>query len=302
MIADPPGPTRHVSVMPDEVSRWLLEIAPTAIIDGTYGGGGHSRRLLRAMPAGDGRVLAIDRDPDVLKRHEQAPEDSRISLFVGSYERAGEAMRRLGWEAADALLLDLGLSSDQLDDAGRGFSYQADGPLDLRFDSETGIPAHEWLQRHGEREIADAIYEFGEERYSRRVAREIVRRSRERRPVREAGELRDICCRCVPRGKHHDIHPATRTFQALRIVVNDELGTLARTLAAAPEWIRPGGRIAVISFHSLEDRIVKQAFRGDPRWRCLTGKPLRPSAQEASDNPRSRSAKMRVAERTSDGV
>ncbi|MEM9643543.1 MAG: 16S rRNA (cytosine(1402)-N(4))-methyltransferase RsmH, partial [Planctomycetota bacterium] len=207
------------------------------------------------------------------------------------------ALANLDLETADAMVLDLGLSSDQLEDRERGFSFTQDGPLDLRFDPENGVPAHIWLQRHSETEIADAIYQFGEERFSRRIAKQIVMLARQKTPVQTVGQLVEICRRCVPRSKNHDIHPATRTFQALRIAVNEELGILSRTLQSAPEWLRPGGRIAVISFHSLEDRIVKNAFREDERWKALTKKPLRPSEQEVQQNPRSRSAKLRVAER-----
>ncbi len=291
------GPPIHRAVMPDEIVRWLAAVSPQLILDGTYGGGGHAARLLETLPKGAGRLIGIDRDPAVIRRVEGEDHDPRLTVFLGSYERAPEALRRLELPAADAALLDLGLSSDQLHDSTRGFSFLAEGPLDLRYDPESGAPAHAWLDRHAEREIADAIYRYGEERYSRRVAREIVQRARQRRPVREVPELVEICCRCVPRSRHHDIHPATRTFQALRIVVNDELGVLERTLATAPDWIRPGGRLAVISFHSLEDRLVKHAFRADDRWEVLTPKPLRAESVEVAANPRSRSAKLRVAER-----
>ena len=211
------------------------------------------------------------------------------------------ALLASGLAHADAMVLDLGLSSDQLDDRSRGFSFQHDGPLDLRFDPENDRPASQWLASHSEKEIADAIYQFGEERFSRRIAREIVARAKRREPVRTVSELVDVCRRCVPRSKNHDIHPATRTFQALRIVVNEELDILSRTLAVAPEWLSAGGRIAVISFHSLEDRIVKNAFRSDDRWQVLTKKPLRPTDEETAHNSRARSAKLRVAERTHDG-
>lgn len=287
----------HVSVMPDEIVHWVGGCSPRVVIDGTYGAGGHSRLLLDVVGP-QGLVIALDRDPAVLARVEaESQVDERLSVFLGSYEQAGKALHASGVDRADALVLDLGLSSDQLADRNRGFSFQQDGPLDLRFDPENGIPASEWLARNSEKTIADAIYQFGEERFSRRIAREIVARSKRREPVRSVAELVEICRRCVPRGKNHDIHPATRTFQALRIVVNEELDILTRTLAAAPEWISPGGRIAVISFHSLEDRIVKTAFRGDDRLEVLTRKPLRPSDEEISGNPRSRSAKLRVAAR-----
>jgi 16S rRNA (cytosine1402-N4)-methyltransferase len=184
-----------------------------------------------------------------------------------------------------------------LADRQRGFSFTEDGPLDLRFDPETGHAASDWLAWKREKEIADAIYQFGEERHSRRIAREIIARRRREDPVQTVDQLVDVCRRCVPRSKNHDIHPATRTFQALRIAVNDELGILTRTMAKAADWFPVGGRMAVISFHSLEDRIIKNAFRDDERWEVLTKKPLRPSEEEVRQNPRSRSAKLRVAQR-----
>ncbi|WP_315861451.1 16S rRNA (cytosine(1402)-N(4))-methyltransferase RsmH [Stieleria tagensis] len=296
MADDNTAPPCHVSVMPGEIVDWVAQCSPTVIIDGTYGAGGHSRLLRDILPP-DGLVIGLDRDPAVSALVESQPPQDRISLFLGSYEKAGQALQACELEHADALVLDLGLSSDQLADRDRGFSFQNDGPLDLRFDPENGVPASEWLTRHSEKEIADAIYQFGEERFSRRIAREIVLRSKQRQPVRTVAEMVDVCRRCVPRGKNHDIHPATRTFQALRIAVNEELDILTRTLQAAPEWLSPGGRIAVISFHSLEDRIVKNAFRDDERWQILTKKPLRPSDEEVAANSRSRSAKLRVAER-----
>lgn len=294
--------TQHVSVMPREIVEAVQACSPRVIIDGTYGGGGHSRRLIEVLPnESTARLIAIDRDPAVLARDESAPwiaNDSRIELFVGSYENAPDALKHFQIQSADALVLDLGLSSDQLADPSRGFTFTTDdAELDLRFDPENGIPAHDWLSRHTEREIADAIYRFGEERFSRRIARQIALRARQRDPVRTVGDLVAICRRCVPRAKNHDIHPATRSFQALRIVVNDELAILQRTLAAAGDWISSGGRIAVISFHSLEDRIVKHAFRDDDRWEVVTRKPMRPTDDEVRHNPRSRSAKLRVAQR-----
>ena len=283
--------------MPAEIVQWIAEIAPRVIIDGTYGGGGHSRLLIDVLPRGSGHLIGLDRDPAVNERVEEESHDSRLNVFLGSYEQAPKALAALELESADALVLDLGLSSDQLADRERGFSFTTDGPLDLRFDPENGLPAYEWLAKQKEVDIANAIYQFGEERFSRRIARAIVESAKQRNPVRTVNDLVDICRRCVPRSKNHDIHPATRTFQALRIVVNDELNILTRTLADAPNWIAVGGRVAVISFHSLEDRIVKNAFRGDQRWNVLTKKPLRPSETEIGNNPRSRSAKLRVAER-----
>lgn len=309
-------PSEHVSVMPDEIVHWIGEGHPRTIVDGTYGGGGHTRLLLDVLPRvplrGDEGgenpaslpeplIIGMDRDPAVIAR-DDIPEgpgsDRRIELFLGSYEKAPAALAHCGRSHADAFVLDLGLSSDQLADRERGFSFTLDeAELDLRFDPESDIPAYEWLSYRSERQIADAIYQFGEERYSRRIAKMICLRAKDRSPVRTVGDLVEICRRCVPRGKNHDIHPATRTFQALRIAVNDELGILQRTLASAADWIAPGGRLAAISFHSLEDRIVKNAFRDDERWTVLTKKPLRPTEREIRDNPRSRSAKLRVAER-----
>ncbi|TWT50599.1 Ribosomal RNA small subunit methyltransferase H [Rubripirellula amarantea] len=287
----------HVSVMPDEIVHWVSEIDPKTIVDGTYGGGGHSDLLLKKLPDDDVRIFGLDRDPEVSERVDSQPHDKRLTVFLGSYEATPKAMAAMDADSIDAMVLDLGLSSDQLADRSRGFSYTEDGPLDLRFDPENGHPAYDWLAWKKEEEIANAIYQFGEERYSRRIAREIIARRRKEDPVKTVDQLVDVCRRCVPRSKNHDIHPATRTFQALRIVVNDELGILTRTLAAAPDWLRPGGRMVVISFHSLEDRIVKNAFRDDERWNILTKKPLRPTDAEVAANPRARSAKLRVAER-----
>ncbi|MEM9825584.1 MAG: 16S rRNA (cytosine(1402)-N(4))-methyltransferase RsmH [Planctomycetota bacterium] len=287
----------HRSVMPDEVVAALASLNPNVIVDGTFGGGGHSRLLLDLLPPKHDTacIIGMDRDPEVFRRNEHSPPDPRIHVFLGSYEAAPRALEQLGFSNADALVLDLGLSSDQLA-SDRGFSFNNAGDLDLRFDPETGIPAWQWLQRHDEKAIADAIYQFGEERFSRRIAAEVIRRARAGNAVRSVADMVDICRRCVPRSKNHDIHPATRTFQALRIAVNEELEILRRSLMSAPEWIRPGGRVVAISFHSLEDRIVKQAFRDDPRYQMITKKPLRPTPAEVRTNPRSRSAKLRIAE------
>ncbi len=288
----------HVSVMPNEIVQWLGEISPRVIVDGTYGGGGHSRLLAETLPDRQGHLIGLDRDPAVSQRAERQHHDPRVTVFLGSYEQVPKALAALELDSVDSMLLDLGLSSDQLADTDRGFSFtQQNSPLDLRFDPESGQAASQWLAWHKESEIADAIYKYGEERFSRKIAREIVARRRSENPVQTVNDLVEVCRRCVPRSKNHDIHPATRTFQALRIVVNDELGILERTLRAAPDWIAAGGRLAIISFHSLEDRIVKNAFRDDDRWNVLTKKPIRPSDAEVQANPRSRSAKLRVAER-----
>jgi 16S rRNA (cytosine1402-N4)-methyltransferase len=197
----------------------------------------------------------------------------------------------------DGVVLDLGLSSDQLADRERGFSFDSAGTLDLRFDTSEGEPAWKLLERLSERELADLIYRYGEERFSRRIARRIVER-RADGPVRTAEQLARLVRGCVPRSRGHAIDAATRTFQALRIAVNDELDSLERLLACLPTCVTPGGRVAVISFHSLEDRLVKTAFRDNPRYQALTRKPRTPSAEEVARNPRSRSAKLRAAEVT----
>ena len=214
----------------------------------------------------------------------------------GSYADLPGVLDELGVEQVDGVLLDLGLSSDQLADQDRGFSFTVDGPLDLRFDPTQGEPASRLLDRLSADHLANIIFEYGEERYSRRIARAIVE-ARRGNPIQTAGQLADLVRRCVPRSGNTKLDPATRTFQALRIAVNDELKILDQMLARLPDCVRPGGRIAIISFHSLEDRRVKVAFRQDQRYVILTKKPIRPNESEIQRNPRSRSAKLRVAER-----
>jgi 16S rRNA (cytosine1402-N4)-methyltransferase len=281
--------------MPAEVVQWLRPQSCHALLDGTFGAGGHSVALARSLPE-HGRVVAVDRDPAAVQAGGPVVAGLPIDLFCHSYHRLDRIVEDSGIDAFDGIVLDLGLSSDQLADRDRGFSFTSDGYLDLRFDPTSGQSAAEFLASSTEKEIADAIYQFGEERFSRRIAKQIVERRKQRNSVRMVPDLVEICRRCVPRSKNHDIHPATRTFQALRIAVNQELAILADALKRLPEYIKPGGRIAIISFHSLEDRIVKQAFRDDDRLEVLTRKPLRPSDAEVEQNPRSRSAKMRVAQ------
>jgi len=294
--AEPATKSCHISVMPAEVVQWLEPVAGGIVFDGTFGGGGHSLLLARAASERGGQVIAVDRDPAAEEAGRAMIAGLPIELFCGSYHQIDRVLKAANVEAFDGVVLDLGLSSDQLEDRSRGFSFNGDGPLDLRFDPTRGRSAKEFLAQATEKEIADAIYQFGEERFSRRIAKQVVLRRQERKPVKTVAELVDICRRCVPRSKGHDIHPATRTFQALRILVNEELAILESALKVLPSRMRPGGRIAVISFHSLEDRIVKNAFRDDERLEPLMRKPLRPSDEEVAVNPRSRSAKMRVAE------
>jgi 16S rRNA (cytosine1402-N4)-methyltransferase len=199
--------------------------------------------------------------------------------------------------AVDAILADVGFCSNQMADPERGFSFHLDGPLDMRLDQTRGEPASGLMRRLSEKELADIFWQYGEERFSRRVARAIVE-ERKQTPIATPGQLAELVRRCVPRARGHAIDPATRVFQALRIAVNDELGALERFLQIAPECLKAGGRLAVISFHSLEDRLVKQAFRKSPEWvKELTRKPVQASAAEIRNNPRARSAKLRVAQR-----
>jgi 16S rRNA (cytosine1402-N4)-methyltransferase len=260
-------------------------------------------------------VLALDRDPAAIERGATLAAESGGRLVVrhGDFGDLASVARAEGFAPIDGLLLDLGVSSFQLDQAERGFSFQADGPLDMRMDPTGGRPASALVNELPEGELADLIYQYGEERASRRIARSIVQ-ARARAPLRTTGDLARAVIAAVGRPPG-GLHPATRTFQALRIAVNDELGALERALAGALEVVRPGGRIVVISFHSLEDRIVKQFFRREAtdclcppslpvcqcghtaQLRIITKHPITPTAAEAAANPRSRSAKMRVAER-----
>ena len=296
-----PIATCHIPVMPNEIVHWLGEISPSVIVDGTYGGGGHAALLLETLPADQGHLVGLDRDPAVSERVESEQHDPRLNVFLGSYEKAPQALAALELSIADGAVLDLGLSSDQLADPHRGFSFtRASAELDLRFDPESGQSAAQWLAWNKEADIANAIYRYGEERYSRRIAREIVARRRREASVKTVEDLVDVCKRCVPRSKNHDIHPATRTFQALRIAVNRELEVLERLLQRAPDWLVPHGLLGIISFHSLEDRRVKRAFVEDQRLERITRKPLVASEEEQQSNPRSRSAKWRLARRRPD--
>jgi 16S rRNA (cytosine1402-N4)-methyltransferase len=249
----------------------------------------------------NGTVIALDRDPAAISAAETNLRGLPIRLAQANFADAPQVLREIGIEHVDGIVLDLGLSSDQLADEPRGFSFHAGGPLDLRFDPTQGEPAARLVNRLNEKHLADLIYEFGEERYSRRIARSIVERRRER-PIESAADLAQLVRSAIPRGKHEDhIDSATRTFQALRSAVNDELKSLDTALRRLPDCLRAGGRLAIISFHSLEDRRVKEAFRNNARLQNLTRKPIRPGAAELAANPRSRSAKLRVAERITSG-
>ncbi|TWT96033.1 Ribosomal RNA small subunit methyltransferase H [Botrimarina colliarenosi] len=287
--------TIHIPVMPAEVIEQLAPQPGMQMFDGTLGGGGHTRMLAERV-APDGRVVAVDRDPGAVERAETALRGLPIAVACASYAEAPEVLAEAGVGPLDGILLDLGLSSDQLEDRERGFSFHADGPLDLRFDPTEGKPAAQLIARLSAEHLADVIYRYGEERCSRRIARAIVER-RSIAPIQTAGDLAAVIRRAVPRNYDARIDPATRTFQALRIAVNNELDQLELALRRLPALLAPGGRIVIISFHSLEDRLVKEAFRGDESLQVLTNKPLRPTDDEVAVNPRSRSAKLRVAQR-----
>jgi len=293
-------PSQHQTVLLEEVVQWLAPRPGQTIVDGTLGGGGHTRALVERVEPGGGQVIALDRDPAALAAAEISLAGRAIKLVQSNFSEIPEVLEEIGIAAVNGIVLDLGLSSDQLTDERRGFSFNADGPLDLRFNPDEGEPAARLVNRLSAESLANLIYEFGEERFSRRIATAIVTRRRER-PIETAGELAEIVRRVVPRSsKGERIDPATRTFQALRITVNEELKSLEIALRRAPDCLRPGGRLAIISFHSLEDRRVKEAFRDDPRYEILTRKPIRPTEAEMANNPRSRSAKLRVAARSID--
>jgi 16S rRNA (cytosine1402-N4)-methyltransferase len=289
----------HIPVLLDEVLEWLAPRPGQVFVDGTLGAGGHTRQLAaRVQPTG--LVLALDRDPHAVAAAGQTLAGLPVRCACANFCQLDELLSTWQVAAVDGILLDLGLSSDQLADQQRGFSFQLDGPLDLRFNPGEGQPAWRLLATLPEDSLANVIYQYGEERFSRRIARRIVERRRSA-PIRTAGELADLVRGCVPRSRGHAIDPATRTFQALRIAVNEELTSLEIALRQLPDALRPGGRLAIISFHSLEDRLVKHAFRQDPRLENLTKKPIRPSDSEVARNPRSRSARLRVAQRVDAG-
>ena len=299
----------HLPVMFEQVMEGLRVVEDGTYLDGTFGRGGHARGVLQRL-AGGGRLLLMDKDPEAIAVAEREfGADARVSIRRGSFADLG------AWDLAraglDGVLLDLGVSSPQLDVAARGFSFGKDGPLDMRMDPDSGESAAQWLARADEREIADVLWTYGEERMSRRIARAIVAR-RAIEPIERTADLAALIASVMPRGRH-EIHPATRSFQAIRIHVNRELEDLERGLAAAHDALRPGGRLVVISFHSLEDRIAKRFIaaraKAPPGNRRLpeatgfvpslraVGDAARARPDELVANPRARSAVLRVAEK-----
>ena len=280
----------HVPVLLAEVLHWLDPHPNQVIVDGTVGAAGHAAQIIPRIQPG-GRLIGLDRDPMMLQLAQTALGAGSCELVHASYAELSRVLPELEISAVDGVLVDLGLSSDQLSQADRGFSFDSVG-LDMRFDVTQGRPASTLLNRASANELADIFHEYGEERFARRIARRIV----ELRPIESAAQLADIVRRATSAGRGRQrIHPATRVFQALRIAVNDELGALEQLLHhELPAVLRPGGRAVVISFHSLEDRLVKRAFRDGP-WDVLTRKPVVADDDEISRNPRARSAKLRAA-------
>lgn len=281
----------HVPVLSRELVEGVVIVADGHYLDATVGAGGHSSLLLSLSPGV--RITAIDRDEQALatSKIHLAPYSDRVSFWRGNY-----ADFKPNNTQFDGIIADLGVSSGQLDTPARGFSFRHTAELDMRMDCRQSLTAAEIINHWDEAELANIFYTYGEERLSRRLARQIVGR----RPFHTTTELANAIAASVPpKYRHGRIHPATRIFQALRIVVNQELTSLETFLNLAPNWLKPGGRLGIISFHSLEDRIVKHRLRESPLLRVLTKKPILPQADELETNPRSRSAKLRLAERSS---
>jgi 16S rRNA (cytosine1402-N4)-methyltransferase len=302
---------QHQAVLLEEAVTSLRVRGDGIYLDATFGRGGHSRAIMARLTE-QGRLYTLDKDPQAVAAGlAEWGDDPRFAIVQGSFAEMDRMVQE--WQIErnlDGILLDLGVSSPQLDDPERGFSFRYGGPLDMRMNPTTGVSAAEWLAETPEREMARVFWEFGEERHARRIARSIVK-ARQQQPLETTTQLAELIETTI--GKHEKKHPATRCFQAIRIAVNDELGDLASGLDAAIRQLRPGGRLVAISFHSLEDRLVKRTLREavrpgrvrrnipeHPDWSPklkLIGKAIRPSEQEISANPRARSAIMRVAEK-----
>lgn len=308
-----PKPFGHRSVLLDLAVDYLVTDPAGRYVDATFGRGGHSRLILERLGA-DGRLMAIDKDPEAIREaRSMASSDERFVWFHGSFAELGDALDEKQWPAVEGVLMDLGVSSPQLDDAARGFSFMRDGPLDMRMNPEQEPSAARWLAEADEQDIAGVIWRYGEERFSRRIARRIVER-RQEEPLETTRQLSELVAEAVPKKEKHK-HPATRTFQAIRIFINRELEDLELGLKAAVDLLVPGGRLVVISFHSLEDRLVKRFMRDLARgpkipkgipvtadqeasgYR-LVSKALKADEHEIQENVRARSAVMRVLERT----
>jgi 16S rRNA (cytosine1402-N4)-methyltransferase len=297
---NPPAGTIHQPVMAAEVTALLSEGRPLRIVDATLGTGGHAALILEAAPAG-ACLLGLDRDAQALAlaavRLEQFGQ--RVILRHANFSAIAQSMREAGFNGVDALIADLGMSSFALDDPSRGFSFMREGPLDMRMDSDAGLRAYDLVNEETETDLARTIYEYGEERASRRIARVIVE-ARRRHRIETTAELRALVERAIGHRRAGGVHPATRTFQALRIAVNDELESLRGLLEQGPQCLAPGGRMVVIAYHSLEDRLVKGRLRelaNQDEYSLLTRKAMRPGPEEIGRNPRARSARLRCLQR-----
>lgn len=298
--ARPAPPSHHVPVMLERCLEALAIVPDTWVVDATFGAGGHTRALL----ARAARVLAIDQDPRAaehvaalrtdLQRAGVADPDERFRFAAGNFRDLSRHVREAGLTAVHGVLLDLGVSSMQLDEGERGFAFRQDGPLDMRM-AASGPSAADLVREASVEELAAWLHRYGEERHSRRLARAIVA-ARDEAPIETTGRLSEVIQGAYPPGPRRD-HPARRTFQALRLVVNDELGALEAALAATAEVLAPGGRLVVLAYHSLEDRIVKHALRDRRDLRPLQKRPLEATEAEVAANPRARSAKLRAAEK-----
>ncbi|ATX82696.1 16S rRNA (cytosine1402-N4)-methyltransferase [Mariprofundus ferrinatatus] len=308
----------HIPVLRDDFIEALFTDPDGCYVDCTFGRGGHSRELLARLSE-KGRLLAIDRDLEAVAEGERlAAEDARFTIVHADFASLGETLDELGWLQVSGIGFDLGVSSPQVDSAERGFSFQKSGPLDMRMDLSSGQPLSVKLAHVSERELADIIYRYGDERYSRRIAKAILR-ARHDGELNTTSDLENICFHSVPKqARHSGAHPATRTFQALRIWVNAEMEQIDAGIQAAVDHLAPGGRLAVISFHSGEDRRIRNLIDAlvhpctcppqmpvcvcgkTPSMRWLQKKPVRPGEAEIAANPRSRSSLMRVAERISE--
>lgn len=299
-MSDPelrPAP-RHVSVLPNEVLHYLAPVSGEVIVDATVGAGGHARLLAERL-APQGRLLGLDQDRAMLDLARPRLLGLPVTLVHANFADLPRILQESGTPLVSGVVADLGFCSDQLEDPARGLSFSRPGPLDMRLNRDEGEPACDLLHRLPERDLADVIYRYGEERFSRRIAKRIVE-TRRKQPIETTEQLAELVRQCVPRprrrsGERNPIDPATRVFQALRIAVNDELDALEQLLKVLPKVLRPGGRAVLISFHSLEDRPVKQTFRQRDVWEELTRKPVTASEEEMANNPRARSAKLRAA-------
>ncbi len=295
-MPSPTASTVHVPVLLREVLAGL-ELRPgLVVVDGTFGGGGHAAAILERIGPG-GRLIGLDRDPAAIARHADRWAGRPVSLRAASYTELPTVLQELGLTRVDRILVDLGLSSDQLADDARGFSFHATGPLDLRFDPHSGMSAADWLMLVGEPELVRVLTEYGEEPAAKKLAAAILT-ERQKSPIRTAEQLARLVERVLGAAAAREKHPATRVFQALRIAVNEELRHVEQGVNDVfPDCLVPGGVLGVITFHSLEDRLVKEAFRRSEVWENRTAKPIGPTPAEERVNPRSRSAKLRLARR-----